>query len=75
MHITQGSRQTIARPESVADRLAAQGGRATVSMRCLAAEFGCSPSSAHGELRRLALSGALSVTPGPRGTQIAVRAN
>jgi hypothetical protein len=69
MHITQGDR-----PASVADWLAAKGGRATVSMRRLAAELGCSPSSAHGELRRLALAGALSVMPTPRGTQIAARA-
>jgi Iron dependent repressor, N-terminal DNA binding domain len=65
----------IVRPASVADWLAAHGGRATVSMRRLAAELGCSPSSVHGELRRLALSGLLSVTPTRRGTQIAVRTN
>jgi hypothetical protein len=72
MHTTKSG--AIDRPASVADWLAAKGGRATVSMRRLATELGCSPSSVHGELRRLALAGALSVKPTPRGTQIAVRA-
>jgi hypothetical protein len=64
------AQRSIVRPASVSDWLAAHGGRATVSMRRLASELGCSPSSAHGELRRLALAGALSAKPTPRGTQI-----
>jgi hypothetical protein len=69
------ARRSIVRPASVSAWLATHGGRATVSMRRLAAELGCSPSSAHGELRRLALAGVMSVTPTPRGTQITARAN
>jgi hypothetical protein len=57
----------------VAEWLAQQGGRAETSRRRLATALGRSPSAVHDELRRLAASGAITMTAGPRGTLLALR--
>jgi predicted transcriptional regulator len=41
----------------------------------LATALGRSPSAVHDELRRLAASGTIVMAVGPRGTQLALRAN
>jgi hypothetical protein len=60
----------IARASAVEQWLHLQGGKAHVSMRRLGADLSCSPSKAHDEVRRLAASGVLTATPGPRGTSL-----
>jgi hypothetical protein len=60
--------QSVVRPSDVAEWLRMQGGKAHVGMRCLGADLGCSASRAHEQVRRLAMSGVLRATPGPRGT-------
>jgi hypothetical protein len=72
-------RPSTARPlavqPSVHAWLSAQGPRVVVSMRKLADTLGRSRSAVHDELRRLQASGALTLTPGPRGTVVALRPN
>jgi len=69
-------RPTAVRPASgVTEWLAQQGGRAETSRRRLATALGRSPSSVHDELRRLAASGAITMTAGARGTLLALRPN
>jgi hypothetical protein len=65
----------VRRASGVAEWLAQQGGRAETSRRRLATVLGRSPSGVHDELRRLAASGAITMTTGPRGTLLALRPN
>ena len=69
------ARPITVRPSSVAEWLAARGGRAQTSMRRLAREIGRSPSGVHDEIGRLVASGAITVASGPRGSVLAARAN
>jgi hypothetical protein len=68
-------RPLTVRPSTVADWLTMQGGRAQTSMRRLAVEIGRSPSAVHGELRRLVPAGTVTMSSGPRGTELALRPN
>jgi hypothetical protein len=64
---------TVQPLSGVIEWLAQQGGRAETSRRRLATLLGRSPSGVHDELRRLAASGAITMTAGPRGTLLALR--
>ncbi len=68
-------RPRVAHATDVTEWLALQGGRAETSMRRLASVLGRSPSGVHDELRRLAASGAITMSTGPRGTLVALRPN
>ena len=64
---------SVVRAEDVATWLAERGGKAATSMRRLASELGRSPSGVHDAVRRMVTSGALTATPGPRGTVMALQ--
>lgn len=53
--------------------LEAQGGRADTSTRRLGAALGRTPSSVHGELKRLVAAGSIAMAAGAKGTRIAIR--
>jgi hypothetical protein len=62
--------RSVVRRSAVEQWLHLQGGKAHISMRRLGLDLTCSPSKVHDEIRRLAASGVLTATPGPRGTLI-----
>jgi hypothetical protein len=68
-------RPLTVQPSGVREWLVEQGGSARTSMRRLASVLGRSPSAVHDELRRLAASGAITMTACPRGTTLALRPN
>ena len=63
-----------ARPATVLDWVAEQGGRAVTSRRKLADALGRPATTVADELARLVAAGAVRATPGPRGTMIELAA-